>query len=196
MCATQFFARSRANVVGIPGRARETAGRMPWPPGDAHAALELVALRPQHARDLEHAGVTRGVVADADVPGIVVAVQQHELFAASLDFHHRHRLLEPALVELGARVSRCRPSSPARSALRRPACSPRPPGIAGLYGRSSRSAVPQIGLPPPQCATLPGLIAITPTAPSAWKSLMRSHMIMPWNSTILPLTSPTPGAGS
>ena len=35
------------------------------------------------------------------------------------------------------------------------------------YIERIRTAVPQIGLPPPQCATLPGLIATTPTAPSA-----------------------------
>jgi len=54
--------------VRIPGRAGEASGRMAGPPRDAHAALEPVAMGPEHARDLEHAGVTGGVVADADVP--------------------------------------------------------------------------------------------------------------------------------
>src|SRR5438445_10893630 len=52
-----------AELVDIPGRAGEAARRMAGPPGDAHAALEPVAMAPQHARDLEHAGVAGGVVA-------------------------------------------------------------------------------------------------------------------------------------
>src|SRR5262245_25608996 len=77
--------------VGVPRAASKASGRMTGPPRDTNAALELVAVRPQHARDLEHAGVAGGVVTDADIPRVVMAVQQHELFRLGLaaDFHDR-----------------------------------------------------------------------------------------------------------
>ena len=91
-------------MIGEPGRARIAAGRMARPPGDAHRALQLLAVLPQHARELEQGGVAGGVVADADVPAVVVAVHQHELIrlAGALDLDHRHLLAVPAFLHLGA----------------------------------------------------------------------------------------------
>ena len=65
--------------VGEPGAAAIAAGGVAGPPGEADRAAQLVALRPQHARDLEHAGIAGAVVADAFAPAVVVAVHQHEL---------------------------------------------------------------------------------------------------------------------
>jgi hypothetical protein len=61
-------------------------------------------VRPQHARDLEQRGIAGGVVADADIPAVIVAVQQHEAlrFDGPRDLHDRDLLGEPALLELGA----------------------------------------------------------------------------------------------
>src|SRR5690606_30418546 len=89
--------------VGEPGAAGVATGGVAGPPGDAHRALEVLTVVPQHASDLQQRRVPGGVVADADVPRVVVAVQQDELLGllGAGDAHHRDLRGVPALLEDG-----------------------------------------------------------------------------------------------
>src|SRR5205814_833619 len=70
-------------------------------------------------------------------------------------------------------------------------------GMPGLRGRSSRSGVPQIDVQMPQCASAPGLTAITPSAPFCSNSSTLWGNAKPSDMTILPLTrSAEDSAGS
>src|SRR6185295_15584543 len=97
--------------------------------------LELVAMRPQRARDLEHGGIAGGIVADADVPRIIMAVQQHELVRLALASNFVTTVARPPFSASAISAS---PSALFTATA----------GIAGLCGRSSRSEVPQVMLPP------------------------------------------------
>src|SRR6185436_3367502 len=89
-------------AVRIPGAAAETTGRMAGPPGEPDAALELIAMLPQNARDLDHGGIAGRVVADTDLPRVVVAMQQDELLGVlrAADLDHRQLALEPAFARI------------------------------------------------------------------------------------------------
>ncbi len=93
----------RGELVGEPGAARVPARRVARPPGDPHAAPERLPVLPEHTGDLEQGRIPHGVVAHPDVPGVVVAVEQHESlrFLGAGDPHDRHRRIEPPLLQLG-----------------------------------------------------------------------------------------------
>ena len=52
---------------------------MAGPPGDADGSLQPVAQGVQNARELQQRRVSGRVVADADVPRVVVAVHEEKL---------------------------------------------------------------------------------------------------------------------
>ena len=59
-------------------------------------------------------------------------------------------------------------------------------GMPGFLGRSASSGVPQIEVQMPQCASAPGLTAITPTAPFCSNSRILPGNENPSDTTILP----------
>src|SRR5690606_22941374 len=89
--------------VGIPGGAGIAAMGVATPPGDAQGARQAVAVGPEDAGQLKQGGIAGGVVADADVPGVEVAVEQDELLgdAGTGDLGDEHGDGAPAGVEAG-----------------------------------------------------------------------------------------------
>src|SRR5262249_48875355 len=89
-----------AEGIRIPSRAGITPGGMTGPPGAAPRAPQRLSMSPKHACKLEQGGVSRGVVADPDVPTVVMAVHEDELlrFALPFDLDHRQLLRIPALL--------------------------------------------------------------------------------------------------
>jgi hypothetical protein len=60
-------------------------------------------LLPQHTREFEQRGIAGGIVTDACIPGVVVAVDQHEFFRLGCTRNgcYRHLLHEPSLGQVG-----------------------------------------------------------------------------------------------
>jgi hypothetical protein len=52
---------------------------MPWPPGEADAPPQLVAVRPEDTRQFQDRRVTHGIVSAANAPGVQMAMRQHKL---------------------------------------------------------------------------------------------------------------------
>ena len=88
--------------VRVPGRAGVAAVRVARPPGDPDAARQLVAVLAEHPCSLEQRRVAGRVVADADVPGVEMAVQEHEplRLVRPLELGDEHRNRAPALLVL------------------------------------------------------------------------------------------------
>src|SRR6516162_7218369 len=84
---------------------------MTGPPGDAHRAPKRLAMLPEHAGKLEQGCVPRRVVADADIPAVVMTVQKHKLVWLLLapDLDHWHLLRVPTFLH-----RRCNPGTGSR----------------------------------------------------------------------------------
>src|SRR5215468_7082773 len=69
---------------------------MTRPPGDADRAPKRLAMLPEHAGKLQQGSISRGIVADADIPAVVMTVQEHKfvwlLLAPDLDHWHLLRV--------------------------------------------------------------------------------------------------------
>src|SRR5262245_35359104 len=89
-----------AEGIGIPSRAGIAPGRMTGPPGETQRASQRFSMSPKYARKLEQGGIPRSVVANTDVPTVVMTVHEHELlgFALPPDLDHRQLLGVPALL--------------------------------------------------------------------------------------------------
>jgi hypothetical protein len=91
-------------LVRVPRGPGVPAGRMPRPPRHADAALETSAKAVQRARELQQCGVADRVVADADIPRIVVTVHEHEFIriVGARDLGDRQQARRPSLAQPGA----------------------------------------------------------------------------------------------
>ena len=76
---------------------------MPRPPCQLHRSLQIAPPLPQHARQLHQRRIAGRVVADADVPTVVMPVHQHVFLRllCARNGRHRHLLHEPAFQHLG-----------------------------------------------------------------------------------------------
>ena len=74
---------------------------MPGPPGHAQAARHTVAIVLENARQFQQRGVADRVVPYTDVPGIQMAMHQHETLRldVALDLGDQAGALEPALFQ-------------------------------------------------------------------------------------------------
>ena len=72
---------------------------MRGPPGDPQRASQLVAVFVEDAGELQQRRVADRVVADPDVPRVVVPVRQHEVLFAPVDARHRKGAVEPPLLQ-------------------------------------------------------------------------------------------------
>ena len=88
-------------MVRIPGGACVAAGRMSGPPRDPDAALQPPAGAVQHPRELDERRITHRVVADADVPRVVVTVDQQKLVGifTAANLGHRDQARRPSLAQ-------------------------------------------------------------------------------------------------
>ncbi len=93
----------KRKFVREPSRAGIAAGGVAGPPGELHRAIKRLAVLPQHARQLQQRSVTGRVVADADIPTVVMAVHQDErvLVLGAWNGSDRDLLLEPADLHFG-----------------------------------------------------------------------------------------------
>ena len=89
-------------VIGEPGAAGVTAGRMARPPGDPDRALEGGPVLPEDPGDFEHGAIADGVVADPDIPRVIVPVKQDKRLGlvGALNFHHGDRGDVPAVLQI------------------------------------------------------------------------------------------------
>ena len=137
-------------------------------------AAQAVAVGPEDARNLQHAGIAGAVVADALAPAVVVAVQQDEVagVVGAWDLGHRQLLHVPAGVERGG--------DGGGRALAREGDQLLAVGLVyggrgdlGRRARSSGSGVPQMVETVPQWMRSPGLTAIAAMAPAASSPAMK-----------------------
>ena len=94
-------------MIGEPCGTRVAPSRVTGPPRDAHIAFKFGLVCPKHPCNLEHGGVAGGVVAYADVPAIVMAMEQHKIFrcVCAGNFGDWDGLIEPTFLHHGA--NRC-----------------------------------------------------------------------------------------
>ena len=95
----------QAKSVGEPGGAAVATGGVRRPPSDTQAARQLIPVIVEDAGKFQKRCVADGVIADADVPGVVMAVDQHKagrlcFFGAGLYVRHDNRAGDPSLVQL------------------------------------------------------------------------------------------------